>query len=140
VLRTGPESWATQDRDVLRQEVPRFAAGRDRRGPLGVGVEARLAERDGRQGRLIVYGNAEFASNFFLDREGNADLLLNTINWLADEPALIAPRAPRKEPGTEQLLVLGQQGAAIFWIAVVALPGAFLLLGLGQFWRQRYAR
>jgi ABC-type uncharacterized transport system involved in gliding motility auxiliary subunit len=140
VLRTGPESWATPDRDVLRQEVPRFVAERDRRGPLSVGVEVRLQERGGRQGRLIVYGNAEFASNFFLDREGNADLLLNTINWLADEPALIAPRAPRKEPGTEQLLVLGQQGAAIFWIAVVVLPGAFLLLGVGQFWRQRYAR
>jgi ABC-type uncharacterized transport system involved in gliding motility auxiliary subunit len=86
-----------------------------------------------------VIGNSEFASNFFLDREGNGDLLLNAINWLADEPSLIAPRLPRKEPGKEQLLVLGEEGARIFWLAVVLAPGACLVLGLVQFWYRRYA-
>ena len=88
----------------------------------------------------MVLGDSRFASNFFLDREGNADLLLNSINWLADEHELIAPRMPRKRPGTEQLLVLGDEGSRIFWLAVVLEPAVFLLLGLGQFWRQRFAR
>ena len=140
VLRTGPGAWATPDIDILRRGAPRFEPGRDRRGPLVVGVEARLRPNGNRQGRLIVYGSSEFASNFFLDREGNTDLLLNSINWLAGEAGLIAPRTPRKEHGTEQLLVLGEQGATIFWVAVVVLPGIFILLGAMQAVRQRYAR
>jgi ABC-type uncharacterized transport system involved in gliding motility auxiliary subunit len=143
LLRTGPESWATPDPDVLRRGSPQRVFGRDRPGPISVGVEARLAPPGAGSrpaGRLIVYGNSEFATNFFLDREGNADLLLNTINWLADEEMLIAPRTPRKQPGREQLLVLGQQGTRIFWLTVVVVPGVCLALGLGQMLRQRYAR
>lgn len=140
VLRTGPGAWATPDADVLRRGAPTFVPGRDRRGPLTVGVEAQLPASGERQGRLIVYGSAEFATNFFLDREGNADLLLNTINWLAGEEGLIAPRTLRKERGTEQLLVLGEQGARIFWLAVVVVPGFFVALGVIQSVRQRYAR
>ncbi len=143
VLRSGAESWATPDRAVLDLGSPRRVPGRDRPGPVSVGVEVRLAPPAGGHqpgGRLVVYGNSEFAANFFLEREGNADLLLNTINWLADEETLIAPRTPRKQPGKEQLLVLGQQGARIFWLAVVVMPGVCLALGLGQRLRQRYAR
>ncbi len=140
VLRTGAASWATTDRTVLGPGTPRFRAGVDRPGPITVGVAVQLpaagAERP--EGRLVVLGNSEFASNFFLDREGNGDLLLNTINWLADEPSLIAPRLPRKEPGKEQLLVLGEEGARIFWLAVVLAPGACIVLGLVQFWYRRY--
>jgi len=142
VLRTGPRSWATPSRAVLTAGRPRYVAGRDRAGPLTLGVDVSLPPRSGsvtQGGRLVVYGNSEFASNFFLEREGNADLLLNTIDWLADEPALMGPRVPRKEPGREQLLVLGEQGAAIFWLAVVIQPGMFLLVGLIQFYRRRYA-
>lgn len=141
VLRTGPASWATADRSVLDPGTPRYRADQDRHGPITVGVAVQLrSEGPGRpEGRLIVIGNSEFASNFFLDREGNGDLLLNAINWLADEPSLIAPRLPRKEPGKEQLLVLGEEGARIFWLAVVLAPGACLVLGLVQFWYRRYA-
>lgn len=141
VLRTGPGSWATPDVDVLAAGAPRFRVGRDRRGPITVGLEVRLPSLDGKAGgRLVVYGDSDFASNFFLDREGNSDLLLNTLNWLADEEALIAPRAPRKRPGTEQLLVLGEEGARIFWLAVVVVPGLCLVAGMAQVWRQRSAR
>lgn len=140
VLRTGPGAWATPDADVLRRGAASFVPGRDRRGPLTVGVEARLRPSGEGEGRLIVYGSSEFASNFFLDREGNADLLLNSINWLAGEEALIGPRMPRKEHGTEQLLVVGEQGAMIFWIAVVIVPSFFVLIGTVQSVRQRYAR
>jgi ABC-type uncharacterized transport system involved in gliding motility auxiliary subunit len=141
VLRTGPASWATTDRSVLGPGTPRFRADQDRAGPITVGVAVQLPrEGAGRpEGRLVVLGNSEFASNFFLDREGNGDLLLNAINWLADEPSLIAPRLPRKEPGKEQLLVLGEEGARIFWLAVVLAPGVCLVLALVQFWYRRYA-
>ena len=127
---------------MLTPGVPPFVAGRDRPGPVTLGVDVRLTAQAGSGrpgGGLVVYGNSEFASNFFLEREGNADLLLNTINWLAGEPALMAPRPPRKQPGREQLLVLGGQGADIFWLAVVIQPGVFFLIGLAQFLRRRYS-
>jgi ABC-type uncharacterized transport system involved in gliding motility auxiliary subunit len=140
ILQTGPRSWATADRGVLAPGLPKFVAGRDRPGPITVGVEVRLPSAAAeRGGRLVAYGNSEFASNFFLERDGNADLFLNTINWLADEPGLIAPRPPRKEPGKEQLLVLGEQGSTLFWLAVIVQPGICLLIAVTQFWYRRYA-
>jgi ABC-type uncharacterized transport system involved in gliding motility auxiliary subunit len=140
VLRTSPASWATPDRSVLGPGTPRYRAERDRPGPVTVGVEVRVPGVAGRSdGRLVVLGNSEFASNSLIDREGNADLLLNAINWLADEPTLIAPRLPRKEPGTEQMLVLGDQGVDIFWLAVVVQPSICIVIALLQFWYRRYA-
>jgi ABC-type uncharacterized transport system involved in gliding motility auxiliary subunit len=142
-LRTSAGSWATRDREVAVRGITRYEAARDRSGPITVGVEVRLAPPGGaddaaRAGRLIVYGNSDFANNFFLDREGNADFLVNTINWLADEEGLIAPRPPRKEPGREQLLVLGTHGNTAFWLAAVAVPGMWLLMGCAVYLRQRY--
>ena len=46
--------------------------------------------------RLVVFGDSDFASNGYLGIQGNADLLLNTVNWLAEQENLISirPRAP----------------------------------------------
>src|SRR5207237_552337 len=38
-LHTSPASWATTDTSVLRTGAPAFVAGRDRSGPVTVGLE-----------------------------------------------------------------------------------------------------
>ena len=59
---------------------------------------------------------------------------------VGDDLQQVARRAKADDPvQREQLLILGGQGATIFWLAVVIQPGVFLLIGLIQFWRRRYA-
>jgi len=142
-LRTSPASWATTDTGVLRHGSPAFEAGRDRSGPVTVGLEVAFRAltppgAEPQQGRLIVYGNAEFANNFFIEYLGNKDLFANTVNWLARDPQGLSHRPRRQELGVEQFYVSNEQGNAIFWGTAVVEPALFAALGLAlAAWRRR---
>jgi hypothetical protein len=88
-------------------------------------------------GRLIVLGDADFATNGFVDYLGNRDLLVNAVNWLAREESLIAARAQQKEAGREQFFVTETQGRMAFWLAAVAQPAVFFAFGIYAFIRRR---
>jgi ABC-type uncharacterized transport system involved in gliding motility auxiliary subunit len=141
-LRAGEESWATTDTGVLRTGVARFVSGRDRRGPtVGLEVAFRTLTPPGaepQQGRLIVYGNAGFANNFFIEFLGNTDLFVNTVNWLAREPQAIAHRPHRQELGLQQFYVSAEEGDATFWAAAVVEPAIFAAIGLVLTVRRRW--
>lgn len=130
LLKTAPVSWRSSDPEVLATGVGTFVAGRDTPGPVPVGVALRVPGIDGRMGRMIVYGDSDFATNFFLDYLGNRDLLLNSINWLSGDEQLIASRRPAQEPGINQFFLSAQQGALAFWIGTVAQPALVLAIGI----------
>ena len=120
--------------DVLKGKT-QYEPGRDLAGPLGVAVVAKkeivpapapTAEEGGaaRYGRIVVFGDSDFASNAYLGLSGNRDLILNTIGWLAEEDDLIAVRA--KDPVSQPVVLNMRQGRTVFWLPVVGLP---LLVG-----------
>ena len=86
---------------------------------------------------MVVYGNSQFANNFFIEYLGNKDLFANTINWLAYEHQAIAHRPFRQEPGIAQLFVSEEDGRRIFWVTAIAQPAAFALVGLVLVLRRR---
>ena len=98
----------------------------------------------GRHGRVIVLGDADFATNGFVDYLGNKDLLVNSANWLARDESLIAARAQQKEAGREQFFVTETQGRMAFWLAAVVQPAVFFAMGIvglhpqahGMSWRR----
>ena len=141
-LQAGEESWATTDTSVLRTGTAHFASGRDHRRPtVGLEVAFRTLTPPGaepRQGRLIVYGNAEFANNFFIEFLGNSDLFVNTVNWLAREPQAIAHRPHHQELGLQQFYVSAEEGDAAFWAAAVIEPAIFAVIGLVLSVRRRW--
>ena len=108
-------------------------------GPVSVGVAVRGegGEDGAGGGRLIVLGDADFASNRFVDYLGNKDLFVNSANWLVREESLIAARAQAKETGREQFFVTEEQGAVAFWLAAVAQPVVFFVAGIVVFARRR---
>ena len=141
-LHTTPTSWATTDTDVLRTGSPVFVAGRDRAGPIDVGLEVafRTLTPPGappQQGRLVVYGNSKFANNFFIEYLGNKDLFVNTVNWLAREPESISHRPRLQALGLQQFYVSAEQGDAIFWATVVLLPALCAAVGVVLIVRRR---
>jgi len=108
--------------------------------PQVVGAAVVLPTRDGaKPGRLIVFGDADFATNAFVDYLGNRDLLVNSVNWLAREESLIAARAQQKEAGREQFFVTETQGPMAFWLAAVAQPAIFFAFAIYVFVRRRLA-
>ncbi|MFN8641995.1 MAG: GldG family protein [Candidatus Binatia bacterium] len=136
LLTTSPASWRTPDRDPLTTGAGTFVAERDTRGPVAVAAAAQVPAAD-RAGRLVVVGDADFASNLLLDYAGNRDLFLNAVDWVAGEDTLIGSRPLRQLPGVNQLFVSAAQGETIFWLGAVAQPMAALLLGLVVVGRRR---
>ncbi len=141
-LYAGAQSWATTDRAVVDRGAAQFVSGRDRLGPVPVGLDAAFRVltppgAEAQQGRLIVYGNSEFANNFFIEFLGNKDLFVNSVAWLAHETGGIAHRPRRQELGVEQFYVSEAAGDAIFWGAVVAEPALFLVVGVALVLRRR---
>jgi ABC-type uncharacterized transport system involved in gliding motility auxiliary subunit len=143
IVSTGKDSWATPDTAAVRGGDMPVQAGRDRRGPLVVGAEATFLvapgeEGEARQGRLVVYGNAEFANNFFIEFLGNKDLLVNSVAWLARDPQAIASRPSRQVPGMNQFFVSAEEGTRLFWLVAVAQPAVFALIGIVLVLRRRF--
>lgn len=131
LLATGPESWRTPDLSVLRLGGGEFLSGRDTRGPVPVGASVLVRDAGGRPGRLLVYGDADFASNLLLGYLGNRDLLLNSVNWLAGEETMLGTRPPAQALGVNQLFISARQGERVFWLGAVIFPLTILALGLG---------
>jgi ABC-type uncharacterized transport system involved in gliding motility auxiliary subunit len=141
-LHTTSASWATTDTSVLRTGAPAFQPGRDRPGPVTVGLEVAFRTltppgAEPQQGRLVVYGNSKFANNFFIEFLGNKDLFVNTVHWLAREPGAIANRPHRQALGLQQFYVSNEQGRLMLWTTAVVQPGVLAVVGVLLVLRRR---
>ena len=87
------------------------------------------------EARLAVFGDSDFAANAAVGIQGNRDLILNTINWLAQQENLIAIR-PR-EPEDRRITLTADQQTRIYWITLLMLPGAILATGVYTWWSRR---
>jgi gliding motility-associatede transport system auxiliary component len=148
LLTTSKNSWAVATQGTTLPDNLDFDAKRgDRRGPLlaGVSIAVKLAkpveaaedQSVSRAGRMIVYGDSDFANNFFIDLGGGRDLLVNSVNWLALEDTLIGVRTERKVSGKEQFFVSSRQNRTVFLLGVIIQPAIFLVMGLAMFLRRR---
>ncbi len=159
---TGPGSWAETDKGELNRGQLSFEKGRDRPGPVPVGVIATVQAKQASAGadagkaavaqganegqtheqpgvaRLVVYGSSAFASNNFVNFSGNRDLFLNSISWLAEEEGMISIR-PREAKNTP-IILSATQGRMTFWLLVVVVPGLFLISGTSVVLGRRRSR
>ena len=92
-------------------------------------------EADPLRARVAVIGDSDFASNGTLGIQGNRDLALNTVNWLAQQENLIAIR-PR-EPEDRRITVTADQQRRITLLSLLMVPGVILGTGIYTWWRRR---
>jgi ABC-type uncharacterized transport system len=115
-----------QRRDTER--VPRGAR------PLAVAAEGMLP--GGRAPfRLVVVGDADFASNSFFPYMSNSDVVMAMLAWLVREE-----RAPTVKPPVEVLptvTLTRRQVQWIFTLTVVVMPGLVVGAGAWVWWRRR---
>ena len=85
--------------------------------------------------RLVVIGDSDFATNGVVGIQGNRDMFLNTVNWLAQQENLISIRA--REPEDRRLTLTADQQRRLFWLSMVLVPGLVLGTGVYTWWRRR---
>jgi hypothetical protein len=123
---TGATGTSAADTEPVTADI----AGTDLAGDTAGSDEATATEA-----RVAVVGDSDFASNAALGTQGNRDLALNTINWLAQQENLIAIR-PR-EPEDRRITITAMQQRNIFWLSFLIIPGAVLGSGVFTWWRRR---
>lgn len=145
---TSPESYARIDGERISDEPVKFRRDVDKPGPLPVGVVVTGQPPTGgpespplplsTRGQMIVFGDADFPSNLYLNLLGNKDLFMSSIGVLAEDPELVAVRRkglPRSSLSPVSLTA--EQGRLIFWVAVIVLPGICATLGTLITWRRQ---
>jgi ABC-type uncharacterized transport system involved in gliding motility auxiliary subunit len=85
--------------------------------------------------RLVVIGDSDFAANEALGFEGNADLFVNALNWLAEQENLIAIRP--KAPDDRRVTLTADQMRLVAYVSLLLIPGAVFAVGVLTWWRRR---
>jgi ABC-type uncharacterized transport system involved in gliding motility auxiliary subunit len=85
--------------------------------------------------RLAVIGDSDFAANFALGIQGNRDLFMNAVNWLAQQENLIAIR-PR-DADDRRITLTATRSSIAFWLCIVGTPVAVFGAGIYTWWRRR---
>jgi ABC-type uncharacterized transport system involved in gliding motility auxiliary subunit len=91
--------------------------------------------KDNSQGRFVVIGSSSWAANSFIGFNGNRDLALNTINWLASDEDLISIRPKDRD---DRRMTLTQ--AQMSWVRITSqflLPLIVIFTGVSVWWRRR---
>lgn len=132
LFSSSAESYVRPVRSALRAR----AEGPRRPRALAVAAEGQWTDNPGRKPfRLIVVGDADFASNSFFPYMSNADLVLALLAWLIGEE-----RAPTMKPPVEVLPMVtltNRQVRGIFLTTVLLLPGLVAVIGGAVWWRRR---
>lgn len=128
ILQTGPHAWLAPragelGADFTAPEDPEAFAVRT----VGAVLDVAPAAAGGRYGHVVLFGGLAFVNgNDMFAR--NADLALNTFNWLAERPELVTVRGNRYR--SERIEVVPQQIERAQTLVRVFVPVLLLVLGL----------
>jgi ABC-type uncharacterized transport system involved in gliding motility auxiliary subunit len=131
LLKTSEESWAETE---LKGNEVAFTEGKDKKGPISLGVAATKSLGD-KDARLVVIGDSDFASNEYQGMQRNADLFMNSANWLAQDEELISIRP--KNPADRKVTMTASQQNTFFWLSLVFMPVAVIGSGVYIWWKRR---
>jgi gliding motility-associatede transport system auxiliary component len=150
LVKTSRESWGETELDLKKR--PEFTEGKDKAGPVSLGVVVTVRGSEPTpapspspspavdapkppEGKVAAFGDSDFASNALLGFQGNQDFFLNVVAWLSEDQDLISIR-PR-EPEDQRLTVSRQTQWNVAIVALILLPGLFIVLGIAAWWRRR---
>ncbi|MDE3075824.1 MAG: GldG family protein, partial [Chloroflexota bacterium] len=86
--------------------------------------------------KIVAVSDQAWMNNNYLNRvPGNRALFLNSINYLVGNTALLS--IPPKPAATGQVFLLGSDANLIFFVTVILVPLAVLLVGGVVWWQRR---
>jgi hypothetical protein len=104
---------------------------------LAAAVEGRWADAPPRPSpfRVVVVGDADFASNSFLPYMANGDLALSMVRWLIREEG--APKLRPMNPVPPMVLLSARQMQRVFVAVEILLPFSIVAVGAVVWWQRR---
>lgn len=91
--------------------------------------------KESSQGRFVVIGSSSWAGNSFIGFNGNRDLAVNSVNWLASDEDLISIRPKDRD---ERRITLTR--AQMNWVKITSqflLPLLVIVGGVSVWWSRR---
>ena len=150
-VQTSGRSWAESSYAELENaDQLKFESDKgDLPGPVSIGVAVAVPAADDKpaekpasgeqpkkaETRVAVIGDSDFASNGYLGIQGNRDLFMNTVNWIAQQESQIAIR-PR-DPADRRITLTASTANLIALLSIVVIPAAVLGAGVFSWWRRR---
>ena len=137
---TSISSWAETDEDIIQYDLEQ-----EQSGPLPVSVlisafgelSSNINNKADRNSKtnIVLIGDADFASNQYFGSANNADLFINSINWLAEDFELISIRT--KTATTRKLFLTKNELDFVRWSGWLLMPVFITSFGFWQWWRRR---
>jgi len=147
IIQTSARSWAETDMAQLQSGRVELNADKgDKAGPVTIGAvtatnatdapkDASKPDQRPPESRFVTIGDSDFAANYAVRIQGNQDLFLNMINWLAQQENLIAIRP--KPPSDSRLTITQRQATATLWASLLVIPALVFGTGVYTWWRKR---
>jgi gliding motility-associatede transport system auxiliary component len=147
LIQTSARSWAETDMNQLKSGRVELNADKgDKAGPVTIAAvtatnatdapkDASKPDQRPPESRFVTIGDSDFAANYAIRIQGNQDLFLNTINWLAQQENLISIRP--KPPSDSRLTITQRQATAVLWMSLLAIPALVFGTGVYTWWRKR---
>jgi ABC-type uncharacterized transport system involved in gliding motility auxiliary subunit len=138
LFKSTPRSWGETN---LKTPEASFDEKTDLQGPLSMAVAVTKEVKPSSEkepavrGRIVAIGDSDFAVNSYFRGQGNGNLFLNMVSWLAQEEDLISIRP--KPPEDRRVILSQSQQRRLLYLTVFVLPGAVLIAGISVWQRRR---
>ena len=132
LFESNERSWG--ETDTKSNEVS-FDEKKDLKGPVSLAVVATKDLPENKKARLVVFGDSDFASNSAFGLQGNGNLFLNTVSWLAQDESFISIRT--KNPDDRRLTLTEAQGRLVSYVTLLFLPVGVLAAGISVWMKRR---
>jgi ABC-type uncharacterized transport system involved in gliding motility auxiliary subunit len=133
LILTANQTWAETDLAALSGGGEIGLDEQDAAGPLVIAAVVESAEGEG---RLVVFGDSEFAANAYFTSLGNGDMFINAVDWAVGQEELIN-LTPRER--TQRFMIPPQPYVMnlILLLVVFVIPGGVLTSGIVVWVRKR---
>lgn len=142
LLRSSVNSYGETELQRIFDEGFAQFDGNEEKGPLPVAVAATLKNDtvlpDGGtapDGRAVIIGDTEIATNEFVNAVGNHTFLLNAMAWLTENEELIAIRPTGQED--PPLIMSATEQRVVVWLACLGTVQAVAIAGLVVYYLRR---
>jgi ABC-type uncharacterized transport system involved in gliding motility auxiliary subunit len=135
LIKTSPTTWSETDYSKVLDNTYLTSPQSGQKGPLVIATAVTSKQN---KSRLVVIGDADFASDNNFSTYGNGDLLINTIDWAASQESQL--NITLKSP-VQRLMIPPKPNTLniILLTTVFLIPGAVIFSGVVT-WTQRRKR
>ncbi len=131
LFKSNVNSWGETN---LSSKEASYDPKEDLKGPLSLAVAATKEVKSSSdntpavKSRMVVTGTSGFPVNAYFPLQGNGNLFLNMVSWLAQDEDLISIRP--KPPEDRRIVLSQSQMSMLRLLTVFVLPGIALIVGI----------